>query len=379
MDTKKLALGAARAVLFSALIVLAGCNSQTSSQGNHPAPTRVGIYEVHAEPLTLSSALPGRTRAWRTAEVRPQVSGIVTERLFEEGGVVQEGQILYRIDDAPYRAALARTEATLINARNLTQRYKKLVGAKSISQQQYDDALAALRTAEAEYEAARINLNYTQIDAPISGKIGRSLISEGALVTNGQQQELATITQLDPIYVDIVQPVTKLLDLQQAINTGLIQTDENNDVNVSLILENGQSYPHGGTLKFSEVIVDESTGSVTLRAEFPNPNATLLPGMFVRAVVQEGTLPKAILVPQQAIVRDNRGIPSVWVVSDDDTVSRREVSVRRTVGNTWLLESGLSEGEKVVVEGLQRLHPGAVVEPSPAINVHVQKALGTAG
>ncbi|MEP3561706.1 MAG: efflux RND transporter periplasmic adaptor subunit, partial [Marinobacter sp.] len=324
------------------------------------------------KPLKLTSKLPGRTRAWRTAEVRPQVNGIIEQRLFVEGTLVGKDEVLYRIDDAPYQADLARAEANLVNARNLAKRYESLVGSRSISRQQYDDALAALRSGKAEYQAAEINLAYTSVKAPIPGKISRSRVSEGALVTNGQQQEMATITQLDPIYVDIVQPVTKLLDLQKAIETGLIEANGNDDVEVSLVLENGEAYGHKGVLKFSEVVVDEGTGSVILRAEFSNPDGKLLPGMFVRAVVGEGVRPNAILVPQQAVSRDTRGVPGVWLVTEENTVQRREIKTSRTVGNTWLVTEGLDAGDRIVTEGVQRLAPGVPVQVSSAGNVNVR-------
>lgn len=360
------------AALMATMLVLAGCSEQAVQQEAPPVP-QVGVYEIVSEPLALTAVLPGRTRAWRTAEVRPQVNGIIEERTFTEGSVVEEGQVLYRIDDATYQAALARANANLVNARNLADRYKNLVGRSAISQQQYDDALAALRSAEAEYEASRINLDYTNITAPITGKISRSQVSEGALVTNGQMQAMATITQLDPIYVDIVQPVTRLLDLRNAIDAGLIQADMNQEVEVSLVLENGDQYTHKGVLKFSEVVVDEGTGSVTLRAEFPNPDSTLLPGMFVRALVEEGTRPDAILVPQQAVSRDTRGVPMVWVVADDGSVEHRAIRTGQTVGNTWLVNDGLEAGERVVAEGLQKMAPGITVEAEPASNVEIRR------
>jgi len=363
------------AALLTLPMILAGCSDPNTADQDQRPPPQVGVYEVTEQPLTLTSELPGRTRAWRVAEVRPQVNGIIEKRLFTEGSVVAEGEVLYQIDDAPYRAALARAEAALVNARNLAQRYENLVGSRSISRQQYDDALAARRSAEAEYQAAQINLAYTSVKAPIGGKISRSRVSEGALVTNGQQDEMATITQLDPIYVDIVQPVTRLLDLQKAIESGLIEANENDDVRVSLVLENGERYPLAGVLKFSEVMVDEGTGSVTLRAEFPNPDGKLLPGMFVRAVVEEGTRPDAILIPQQAVTRDTRGVPTVWVVTEDNTVSRRALETARTVGNTWLVNAGLEAGEKIVTEGVQRLAPGIPVQAAPATNVDLRPDL----
>lgn len=358
--------------LLAAISFLAGCSKpDPAAQGQRPAP-EVGVYEVAEKPLQLTSKLPGRTRAWRTAEVRPQVNGIIEQRLFVEGTLVGKDELLYRIDDAPYQADLARAEANLVNARNLAERYESLVGSRSISRQQYDDALAALRSARAEYQAAEINLAYTSVKAPIPGKISRSRVSEGALVTSGQQQEMATITQLDPIYVDIVQPVTKLLDLQKAVETGLIEANGNDDVEVSLVLENGEAYGHKGVLKFSEVVVDEGTGSVTLRAEFSNPDGKLLPGMFVRAVVDEGVRPNAILVPQQAVSRDTRGAPGVWLVTEESTVQRREIKTSRTVGNTWLVTEGLEAGDQIVTEGVQRLAPGVPVRVSPASNVEVR-------
>ena len=359
-------------LLLAAIGFLAGCSKPDPvAQGQRPPP-EVGVYEVAEKPLQLTSKLPGRTRAWRTAEVRPQVNGIIEQRLFVEGTLVGKDELLYRIDDAPYQADLARAEANLVNARNLAERYESLVGSRSISRQQYDDALAALRSARAEYQAAEINLAYTSVKAPIPGKISRSRVSEGALVTSGQQQEMATITQLDPIYVDIVQPVTKLLDLQKAVETGLIEANGNDDVEVSLVLENGEAYGHKGVLKFSEVVVDEGTGSVTLRAEFSNPDGKLLPGMFVRAVVDEGVRPNAILVPQQAVSRDTRGAPGVWLVTEESTVQRREIKTSRTVGNTWLVTEGLEAGDQIVTEGVQRLAPGVPVRVSPASNVEVR-------
>ena len=360
------------AALMATMLVLAGCSEQAVQQEAPPVP-QVGVYEIVSEPLALTAVLPGRTRAWRTAEVRPQVNGIIEERTFTEGSVVEEGQVLYRIDDATYQAALARANANLVNARSLADRYKNLVGRSALRRQQYDDALAGLRRGEAEYEASRINLDYTNITAPITGKISRSQVSEGALVTNGQMQAMATITQLDPIYVDIVQPVTRLLDLRNAIDAGLIQADMNQEVEVSLVLENGDQYTHKGVLKFSEVVVDEGTGSVTLRAEFPNPDSTLLPGMFVRALVEEGTRPDAILVPQQAVSRDTRGVPMVWVVADDGSVEHRAIRTGQTVGNTWLVNDGLEAGERVVAEGLQKMAPGITGEAEPASNVEIRR------
>jgi membrane fusion protein (multidrug efflux system) len=349
---------------FAAL--LAGCGQEQVAQ-NPPAP-RVGVYQVQAQSLALTSDLPGRTTAYRVAEVRPQVSGIIQKRTFVEGSEVKQGQPLYQIDSRTYNAQRARAEANLRNAGNLAQRYERLLQTNAVSRQQYDDAQSAWLQAQADAQMARINVQYTQVLSPISGRIGRSAVTEGALVTNGQTQELATVTQLDPIYVDVTQPVTKLLGLQRALESGDLQNGER-QAEVSLTLDDGSSYPLKGKLKFSEVRVDTTTGSVTLRAEFPNPQRKLLPGMFVRAQLNEGVNEAALLVPQQAVVRDSRGLPHVWLVTADNQVEQREVETLRTVGNAWLIGKGLAQGDRVVAEGLQRLSKGAKVEPVAAANV----------
>ncbi|WP_306106426.1 efflux RND transporter periplasmic adaptor subunit [Pseudomonas sp. RIT623] len=349
---------------FAAALV--GCGKQDAAQT--VAPPQVGVYQVKAQALVLTSDLPGRTSAYRVAEVRPQVSGILQRRAFVEGSEVKQGQALYQIDPRTYNAQLARAEANLRTAANLAQRYQRLLQSNAVSQQQYDDAQANWLQAQADAQMARINVQYTQVLSPISGRIGRSSVTEGALVTNGQAQELATVTQLDPIYVDVTQPITKLLGLQRALASGHLQNGES-QAEVSLALDDGSPYPLKGTLKFSEVRVDPTTGSVTLRAEFPNPQRTLLPGMFVRARLNEGMNEAALLVPQQAVVRDTRGQPLVWVVGADNQVQQREVQTLRTVGNAWLIGQGLEAGERVVTEGLQRLSKGIEVEPVEASNV----------
>lgn len=352
-----------------AITMLAGCNEKQVVE-ERPIP-EVGVYTLQAQPLTLTTKLPGRTASYRVAEVRPQVNGIVQKRLFTEGTEVEQGQQLYQIDARTYQARLARAEANLVTAENLAQRYERLLKTNAVSRQQYDDAMAAWKQAQAEVQVASIDVQYTKVLSPISGRIGRSRVTEGALVTSGQAQEMATVQQLHPIYVDVTQPITKLLELQRALESGRLQRAGENQAQVSLTLDDGSAYPLPGTLKFSEVSVDPTTGSVTLRAEFPNPERKLLPGMFVQALLQEGVQQDAILVPQQAVARDARGVPSVWVVKPDDSVELREVETLRTVGNAWLIGKGLADGERVITEGTQRVRNGIKVKPVPASNVRL--------
>jgi membrane fusion protein (multidrug efflux system) len=358
-----------------AALLLAGCGEQEQAASAPPAP-EVGVYTVQAQPLTLTTDLPGRTSAYRVAEVRPQVSGILQQRLFTEGTEVKKGQQLYQIDPRTYEARLARAEANLTTAENLANRYERLLKTNAVSRQQYDDAQAAWKQAQAEVQVARIDVQYTKVLAPISGRIGRAAVTEGALVTNSQAQELATVTQLDPIYVDVNQPITKLLGLRRALESGRLQNSGENRAEVSLTLDDGSAYPLSGTLKFSEVSVDPTTGSVTLRAEFPNPDRKLLPGMFVHALLKEGTQQDAILVPQQAVTRDARGAPSVWVVKADNSVELREVETLRTVGNAWLIGKGINDGERVITEGVQRARDGITVKPVAAKNVAMVAEFG---
>jgi membrane fusion protein (multidrug efflux system) len=358
-----------------AALLLAGCVESDKAQTAAPPP-EVGVYRVEAQALTLTTDLPGRTSAYRIAEVRPQVTGILQQRLFTEGTEVKKGQQLYQIDPRTYEARLARAEANLTTAENLAQRYERLLKTSAVSRQQYDDAMAAWKQAQAEVQVARIDVQYTKVLAPISGRIGRSAVTEGALVTNGQVQELATVTQLDPIYVDVNQPITKLLGLRRALESGRLQSSGDNQADVSLTLDDGSAYRLPGTLKFSEVSVDPTTGSVTLRAEFPNPDRKLLPGMFVHALLKEGTQQDALLVPQQAVSRDTRGVPSVWVVKQDNSVEKREVETLRTVGNAWLIGKGLADGERVITEGTQHARSGVTVKPVEASNVHLVSEFG---
>ena len=359
---------------LSAALLLAGCNCAEDQDAN-PTALKVGYYEIREAPLTLSTDLPGRTSAFRVAEVRPQVAGILERRLFTEGSEVKQGQQLYQIDPRTYVAQQARAEANLRSSRNLAERYERLLKARAVSQQQHDDAVAAWQQAEADKRVADINVQYTKVLSPITGRIGRSAVTEGALVTDGQNNAMATVNQLDPIYVDVTQPITRILALKRALKSGDLKASGTDQAEVSLTLDDGSAYPLSGTLKFSEVSVDQGTGSVTLRAVFPNPERALLPGMFVHAQVKEGVRENAMLVPQQAIVRDSRGVATAWVITADNHVELRDLETVRTVGNAWLVDSGVRPGERVITEGLQFVQSDSVVEGQPASNVHVNTAL----
>ncbi|MEO3990448.1 efflux RND transporter periplasmic adaptor subunit [Pseudocitrobacter cyperus] len=359
-------------IILSAAL-LAGCNDQ-DEQKAHTGEPQVTVHIVKTAPLSVTTELPGRTSAFRIAQVRPQVSGIILQRNFTEGSDVEAGQSLYQIDPATYQASydsakaeLGKSEAAAQIAHLTVKRYVPLVGTKYISQQEYDQAIADARQADAmvvaakaSVESARINLAYTKVTSPISGRIGKSNVTEGALVTNGQTTELATVQQLDPIYVDVTQSSNDFMRLKQSVEQGNLQK-ESSASNVELLMENGQPYPLKGTLQFSDVTVDESTGSITLRAVFPNPQHTLLPGMFVRARVDEGVQPDAMLVPQQGVTRTPRGDATVMVVNSANTVETRNVVASQAIGDKWLISQGLKAGEKVIVSGLQKVHPGAKV------------------
>jgi len=349
-------------------LLLAGCGKPTATTAAPPAP-EVGVVTVEARSLMLSTDLPGRTAAYRIAEVRPQVSGIVQKRLFTEGAQVKQGQQLYQIDAASYQAGYERARANLIRAERLARRYEGLMSSKAISQQQYDDAFASWKLAEADVKLAEIDLTYTRVLSPIAGRIGRSTVTEGALLTNGQPQALATVQQLDPIYVDVTRPVADLLRLQSELASGRLASAGDDSARATLQLEDGSEYPHDGVLQFSETTVGEGTGAVTLRAVFPNPDGRLLPGMFVHARLGEGLREGAILIPQQALQRDASGQATAWVIGADNKVSPRPVTAERTVGNHWLIGSGLEVGERVVAEGVQRLRPGTEVRAVAARNL----------
>ena len=364
-------------VLMSAGL-LSGCNDNGDGAKKAAAP-EVSVYQVKAAPLAVTTELPGRTEAFRIAEVRPQVSGIILRRNFVEGADITAGQSLYQIDPATYQADYASAQGELAKAQaaakiaHLTvKRYQPLVGTQYISQQEYDTAIAdaqqadaAVQAAKAAVETARINLAYTQVRSPINGRIGKSTVTEGALVTNGQSTALATVQQLDPVYVDVTQSSNDFMRLKQAVEQGNLQKNSGT-TDVELLTENGQRYPLKGTLEFSDVTVDESTGSITIRAVFPNPDHTLLPGMFVRARIDEGVQPAAILVPQQGVTRNPRGDATVLLVNAKNQVEPRNVVASQAIGDKWLITDGLKEGEKVIVSGLQRVRPGATVTIAPS-------------
>ena len=365
-------------VAIGALMMLMnGCGNKASTAPPASPPPEVGIVVVQPQRVVLTTELPGRTAPWQVAEVRPQVNGIIQKRIFIEGSDVKAGAVLYQIDPATYQAAFAsakaaeaRAEASLGTVRLKEERYRDLVKIKAVSQQDYDDAHAAFKQAEADVafsraavETARINLAYTKVTAPISGRIGRSSVTDGALVTASQSTALATIQQLGSMYVDVTQSSAELLRLKQNLASGLMKKSDS--AQVKLLLEDGSSYPLPGTLKFSEVTVDQSTGSVILRAVFPNPKQSLLPGMFVRTVFEEGINEQAILVPQRGVSRNPKGEAMVMTVGAEEKVEPRLIKVVRTVGDNWLVSEGLKAGDRVILEGIQRARPGTQVKTVP--------------
>ena len=365
---------------LTGLLILGGCGQQTPTGGPPKGkPPEVAVVTIQPKRLVITTELAGRTSANLVAEVRPQVGGIIQKRLFVEGSEVKVGQVLYQIDPATYqavldnaKAALMRSEANLPAIRLKTDRLRELVAEKAVSQQDYDDVSAALKQVEADIQywkamvdTARINLKYTSVIAPISGRIGRSNVTEGALVTANQPTALATVQRLDPMYVDVPQSTTDLLRLRRRLAEGRLDQNGTNQKKVRLFLADATAYPLEGTLQFRDVTVDPTTGSVILRVVFPNPKGVLLPGMFVRAVVQEGVNKKAILAPQQGISRDNKGNPVALIVDDSGKVQQRMLTVDRAIGDKWLVSSGLKPGDRVIVEGFQRVRPGAAVKVVP--------------
>jgi membrane fusion protein, multidrug efflux system len=359
--------------IFAALL-LAACHPAPQAP---PRPTlQVVVRAIESHPLPLRTELPGRTSAFQEAEVRPQVGGIVRERLFQEGAAVRAGQVLYQIDPAPYQAALEQAEAALSSAKAAARiaelqllRYRQLLPIKSISQQDFDNseanfgqAQATVRQREAAANAARIDLARTRITAPISGRTGRSVITPGALVSANQATALTTISQLDPINVDLTQSSAELLRLRQSLKSGRLQQGGTGAQKVSLVLEDGSTYPLEGRMQLAEVTVDATTGSVLLRAQFPNPEALLLPGMYVRALVTQGIDTRGILVPQPAIVRDRKGGPTVRVVNADSKLEVRPVTLAGSINGEWLVTEGLNDGDRLVIEGATGAQPGTIVE-----------------
>ncbi|HFT1124047.1 TPA: multidrug efflux RND transporter periplasmic adaptor subunit AcrA [Klebsiella pneumoniae] len=377
-------------LMLSGSLALTGCDDKPAQQGAQHMP-EVGIVTLKSAPLQITTELPGRTSAYRIAEVRPQVSGIILKRNFVEGSDIQAGVSLYQIDPATYQASydsakgdLAKAQAAANMDQLTVKRYQKLLGTKYISQQDYDTAVAtaqqsnaAVVAAKAAVETARINLAYTKVTSPISGRIGKSAVTEGALVQNGQTTALATVQQLDPIYVDVTQSSNDFLRLKQELADGRLK-QENGKAKVELVTNDGLKYPQSGTLEFSDVTVDQTTGSITLRAIFPNPDHTLLPGMFVRARLEEGINPDALLVPQQGVTRTPRGDASVMVVGEGDKVEVRQVTASQAIGDKWLVTDGLKSGDRVIVTGLQKIKPGVQVKAQEVTSDDKQQAAGNA-
>ena len=377
-------------LMLSGSLALTGCDDKPAQQGAQQMP-EVGIVTLKSAPLQITTELPGRTNAYRVAEVRPQVSGIILKRNFTEGSDIQAGVSLYQIDPATYQASyesakgdLAKAQAAANIAQLTVKRYQKLVGTKYISQQEYDSAVAdaqqsnaAVVAAKAAVETARINLAYNNVTSPISGRIGKSAVTEGALVQNGQSTALATVQQLDPIYVDVTQSSNDFLRLKQELANGKLK-QENGKAKVELVTNDGLKYPQEGTLEFSDVTVDQTTGSITLRAIFPNPDHTLLPGMFVRARLEEGINPDALLVPQQGVTRTPRGDASVMVVGEGDKVEVRQVTATQAIGDKWLVTEGLKSGDRVIVAGLQKVKPGVQVKAQEVASDNQQQTAGNA-
>ena len=369
----------ATAIILAVALILTGCGGKKSDQ--RPIP-EVSFVTVKTTSVATTTELSGRTSANLIAEVRPQIGGIVQKRLFTEGSDVRTGQVLFQIDPALYQAAidnaqaaLARSEANLRAAQLRADRTRELLADKAVSQQDYDNADAALKQIQADIqygkatlETARINLKYTTISAPISGRIGRSSITVGALVTAHQPMALATIQQMNPMYVDVTQSTTEILRLRRQLQEGRLDHNGRNMRSVRLFLEDGTEYSLKGTLQFQDVSVDPSTGSVILRIMFPNPEGVLLPGMFVRTVVQEGIRKNAILIPQQAVSRDPKGNPLILIVDAKGIAQQKPLVLDRAVGDSWIVSSGLEPGERVIVEGVLNVRPGAPVKAFPFEN-----------
>lgn len=375
MNKNRGILPLAAVLMLSGSFILVGCDNKDAQQaGNQQQAPEVTVVTLKKQTLNVTNDLPGRTAAFRIAEVRPQVNGIILKRNYVEGSDVQAGVSLYQIDPATYQAAydnangsLAQAKASANMARLTVERYKKLTGTNFISKQDYDNAVATMQqddaaviAAKATLESARINLAYTKVTSPISGRIGKSTYTEGALVTSAQTDAMATVQQLDPIYVDVTQSSNDFLRLKQEMEKGTLKQN-NGKATVRLLMDDGSEYAQTGTLEFSDVTVDETTGSITLRAIFPNPNHSLLPGMFVRARLEEGVNDSAILVPQQGVTRNPRGDATAMVVGADNKVAVRQLTTQQAIGDKWLVTAGLQEGDRVIVSGLQKVKPGMQV------------------
>ncbi len=370
-------------LLFAAPMVWSGCDRDKGRQAGPPPVPQVGTVTIEPQSVELTTELPGRTSAYQVADIRPQVNGIIQKRLFNEGSDVKTGQQLYQIDPALFqvkynsaKASLAKAQANLPSIQSRAERYRELIADRAVSQQDVDDAAAALEQAKADIaywqaavEAAHIDLAYTRVNAPFSGRIGRSHIKTGSLVTAYQPQPLATLQQLDPIYVDVVQSSAELLRLRRNLQTGLLSSEAASRKKVHIVLEDGTPYPLEGTLQFSDVTVDPTTGSYSLRIIVPNPDHILLPGMFVRAIVSEGIAPQALLVPQQGVSRTPKGEPVALIVDPDNTVQQRALTLDRAIGDRWLIASGLAAGDRLIIEGMLNVRPGAKVAPVSMDNI----------
>jgi membrane fusion protein (multidrug efflux system) len=368
---------------LAAALLLAACGGKETPPGpgaDGAGTPAVTVMTVQTESVPVATELPGRTSPYQIAELRPQVTGIIKERLFKEGSEVKAGQVLYQIDPATYQAAfdsaranLARAEANLFAARLKAGRYAELVKIEAVSQQANDEADAALKQAQADVSAARaaldrtrIDLGFTRVTSPIAGRISRSAVTPGALVTANQAGALATVQKLDPIYVDLTQSSADMLRMRRDLESGRLQRAAGNAVPVQLVLEDGSVYGAEGKLAFSEVTVDEGTGSVTLRAVFPNPRGELLPGMYVRARLTQGTQDNAILLPHAAVSRDPRGNATVMLVNAENKAEPRVVKTGQSIGDKWVVSEGLAPGDRVIVEGLQKARPGSPVQAQAA-------------
>ncbi|GBQ14881.1 efflux RND transporter periplasmic adaptor subunit [Swaminathania salitolerans] len=354
---------------------LGGCKHENKAQ--QPPPQQVGVVTIHPHALKTSTSLPGRVEAFEQAQIRPQVGGLILKRCFEQGTDVKAGQLLYVINPAPFKASYDQARAQLLHARAASlsikaqlERYRPLAAAHAVSKQDYDNTLSSARQAEADIaqaqanlDSAKVNLDWTQVRSPIDGRIGRMLVTPGTLVTAGQTTAIATVTRMDPIYVDVNLATSDMLRLRREMASGKLEKVEGNAASVGLTLEDGSHYDIPGKLRLTEVTVDPATGTMVVRAEFPNPDKLLMPGMYVHAEIAEGVDPKAVTIPQQALQRDSKGDPFVYTVDKDDKVAVRMVQLDHAVGSEWVLFSGLNEGDRVIFNGIQKAHPGAKVKP----------------
>jgi membrane fusion protein (multidrug efflux system) len=386
MRFRQALLQAAPVAVLSVIFMMSGCSGQT--QAAAAAPPEVAVVTVHHASVPVTTELPGRTSAYLVAQVRSRVDGIVQQREFAEGGDVRANQRLYQIDPSPYRAALdsaraqlTRAQANVESTRTLAERDKVLVAGNAVSKQAYINAVAAERQAAADVasgraavQAATINLGYTDVIAPISGRIGPSLVTQGAYVQASAATLMATIQQIDPIYVDLNETSIEGLQLRRQVASGQLKLNGPDQAQVRLVLEDGTEYAHTGTLQFTDITVDPGTGSVTVRAIFPNPKAVLLPGMFVRARIDQGMNDGAMLVPQDGVTHDRNGRATVLVVRADNKVALQTVSATRTLGVNWVVESGLNEGDRVIVTGIQRVQPGMLVHATAAAQPQLPQA-----